>query len=100
MFNVTFKDGSEAEFRGSLGTRIPNKFMNEEYEAFSFALLMDQLQPGTIYRFRKYSAVLDVDKKDALFVRMIIDENFLDAKFSEDAPEVPYRNTHSPFIVE
>ncbi|CAB4607043.1 MAG: hypothetical protein F2587_02940 [Actinobacteria bacterium] len=95
MFDVTFRDGSEAEFRGSLGTRIPNEFMDDEYDAFSFALLMDQLQPGTIYRFRNYSAVLDVNKKDALFVRMIIEDNFLDVKFSDDAPEVPYRTSNN-----
>ena len=91
MFDVTFRDGSEAEFRGSLGTRVPNEFMDEQYDAFQFAVLMNDLQTGTIYRFRRYSAVLDVDKNDALFVRMIIEDNFLDVKFSEDAPEVPYR---------
>ena len=91
MFDVTFRDGSEAEFRGSLGTRVPNEFMDEQYDAFQFAVLMNDLQTGTIYRFRRYSAVLDVDKNDALFVRMIIEDNFLDVTFSEDAPEVPYR---------
>jgi hypothetical protein len=100
MFSVTFRDGSEAEFRGSLGIYVPNKFLTGDYDAFFFADLLAQLQPGTIYKFRKYSAVLDVDKKDAVFVKMIIDENFLDVKFSGDVPEVPYINTHSPFIVE
>lgn len=110
MFDIKFRDGSTAQFRNSLGIYIPKEFLPEEfppenyeeYEASIFRDLLNQfeLEPDSSYVSKRYVAILDVNTEDPIFIRIFIEDNFLDVKFSEGAPEIPYKNTRSTFIVE
>lgn len=100
MFSAIFRDGSEAEIRGSLGIYVASDFLKDDYEAFLFANLLNSIEPNSSYTSKKYSAILEADRKDPLFLRIFIEDNFTNVSLAGDVPEVPYKNTRSPFIVE
>jgi hypothetical protein len=100
MFDMKFNDNSEAEFSELSGVTVPIKFREKGFQADSLEFMLWNLESGSYYRVVKYDKVVKVDKADAVFIRLFVEDNFIAVEFIGDAPEVPYKNTRSPFIVE
>jgi hypothetical protein len=100
MFDMKFNDGSEAEFSELSGVTVPIKFREEGFQADSLEVMLWNLDSGSNYRVVKYDKVVKVDKTDAVFIRLFVEDNFIATEFIGDVPEVPFQNTRSPFIVE
>jgi hypothetical protein len=90
-FVIKFNDDSEASFDSFSGVTVPHKSRIEGSQAAQLKALLWRLPTGSRYYFKKYKVSIAVDTKDALFVRMFAEDNFVALKFIWDAPEVPYR---------
>ena len=95
-FGMKFNDGSQAEFSVFSGVTVPPyKFRIEGYQAVYLRALLWKLPVGSRYFFNKYIGSMAVDTKDALFVRMFVEDNFVAVKFVGDAPEVPFKTSNN-----
>jgi hypothetical protein len=92
-FVIKFNDDSEAVFDSFSGVTVPHKSRIEGSQAAHLKALLWRLPTGSRYYFKKYKVSIAVDTKDALFVRMFAEDNFVALKFSWDAPEVPYKTS-------
>ena len=78
MFDMKFTDGSEAEFSEMSGVRVPGEFRVEGFEADYLKVLLWRLDQGSDYIVKKYDETVKVDSTDALFVRLFVEDNFLE----------------------
>ena len=97
---IIFTDRSEATWSPLSQVLVDNEFL-EGTKAFQFFSLFSMLEDKEPYKFKKFLATLEVNKSDALFVKMFAEDRFPGVEFiGYDGPEIPYQITLPGFIVE
>lgn len=101
IFEINFVDGSSTLYSIYSGFDISDEdYQKESCSAKSLWYSINLLKDGEIYRFKNYYADLPVNKRDPLFIKMFVEDNFAVASYFGETPEIPYNKIDRRFIQE
>ena len=101
IFQINFVDGSSTLYSTYSGFDFSTEdFQKESCSAKSLWYSILLLKDGENHKFKNYYAILPVNKRDPLFIKMFIEDNFAVAEYIGDTPEIPYDKIDRRFIQE